>query len=187
MRYVQINSFYNGSTGTIMRQLHRKLANQGDDSYIFWGRRHETINDHEWCFASKAGVYFHGGMCRLFGHSGFYSKRDTRRLLDRLEEIDPDVVHLHNIHGYYVNVEMLFEWLARHRCQVRWTLHDCWAFTGHCIYFTMAECMQWRSHCACESRCPQTKEYPATLAGSRIVSEDFDRKRRAFTLVPQIA
>lgn len=181
MRYVQINSFYNGSTGAIMRGLHRELSEQGEDSYIFWGRRHKTIDDREWCFATKLGYLWHGGMVRLFGHSGFYSKRDTERLLRRLDEIDPDVVHLHNLHGYYANVEMLFGWLSQHRCQVRWTLHDCWAFTGHCIYFTMVKCMQWQSHCIYKGKCPQVREYPKTIAGSRVVGEDFDRKKAAFT------
>lgn len=184
MRYVQINSFYNGSTGTVMRGLHRELTERGEESYIFWGRRHETVSDCEQCFATKSGYLWHGAMVRLFGHSGFYSKRDTKRLLRRLDEIDPDVVHLHNVHGYYVNVEMLFRWLAEHDCQVRWTLHDCWAFTGHCIHFTMVNCTQWQSCCACDGLCPQTREYPKTIAGSRAVREDFGRKRTLFTLLP---
>ena len=143
LRYVQLNSFYNGSTGTIMRNLHRGLTDRGVDSYIFWGRRHNTISDHEQCCASKTGYLSHGVKTRLFDRMGFYSKRDTDRLLRRLDEIDPDVVHMHNIHGYYVNIEMLFDWLASHRCQVRWTLHDCWAFTGHCAHFTYVKCAQW--------------------------------------------
>ena len=65
MRYVQINSFYNGSTGTIMRNLHHDLQEKGIESFIFWGRRHETINDHEQCIASRAGVYSHGGLARF--------------------------------------------------------------------------------------------------------------------------
>ena len=143
LRYVQLNSFYNGSTGSIMRGLHAQLSNCGVDSYCFWGRRHATIDGHMQCCATKPEVYLHGAMTRLRDRMGFYSKRDTVRLLKRLDEIDPDVVHLHNIHGYYVNIEMLFAWLAAHRCQVRWTLHDCWALTGHCAHFTYVKCAQW--------------------------------------------
>ena len=84
MKYVQINSFYNGSTGTLMRGLHNDLTEQGVDSYIFWGRRHETINDHEQCCASKLSVYHHGIMTRLFDRMGFYSKGDTKRLLEKI-------------------------------------------------------------------------------------------------------
>lgn len=180
LRYVQINSFYNGSTGTIMRNLHEGLKERGVDSYIFWGRRHETISDHERCCASKAGVYLHGALSRLTDRAGFYSKRDTAKLLRRLDEIDPDVVHLHNIHGYWVNVEMLFGWLAKRRCQVRWTLHDCWAFTGHCPHFQYVGCDRWLTGCY---DCPQRKGYPSSLLldSSRRSWED---KRRLFTSIP---
>lgn len=180
LRYVQINSFYNGSTGTIMHNLHEGLKERGVDSYIFWGRRHETISDHERCCASKAGVYLHGALSRLTDRAGFYSKRDTAKLLGRLDEIDPDVVHLHNVHGYWVNVEMLFGWLAKRRCQVRWTLHDCWAFTGHCPYSQYVGCDRWLTGCY---DCPQRKGYPSSLFldSSRRNWED---KRRAFTSVP---
>lgn len=183
LRYVQINSFYNGSTGSIMRRLHSQLGECGVDSYIFWGRRHETISDHEWCFATKFGYLNHGVKTRLFDRMGFYSKRDTARLLKRLDEIDPDVVHLHNIHGYYVNIEMLFEWLASHRCQIRWTLHDCWAFTGHCAYFTYVKCAQWQSHCAYSESCPQLHTYPYTISKANC-ARNFEDKRRIFTSVP---
>ena len=183
LRYVQLNSFYNGSTGSIMRGLHSQLSSCGVDSYCFWGRRHETINDHMACCASRSEVYLHGAMTRLFDRMGFYSKRDTNRLLARLDEIDPDVVHLHNIHGYYVNIEMLFSWLASHHCQVRWTLHDCWALTGHCAYFTYAECAQWQSHCAHSKLCPQLDTYPKTICKTNC-ARNFEDKRRIFTMVP---
>ena len=183
MRYVQINSFYNGSTGTIMRGLHKELLEQGHDSYVFWGRRHETVSDHEQRCASKAGVCLHGALTRLTGRAGFYSRRDTARLLEELDRIDPDVVHLHNVHGYYVNVEMLFEWLAAHRCQVRWTLHDCWAFTGHCAYFTYVKCAQWQSRCAYEEPCCQLFTYPKTIS-KRSCTRNFDDKKRLFNLIP---
>lgn len=183
LRYVQINSFYNGSTGFIMRDLHAQLSDYGVDSYCFWGRRHGTIDNHMACCATRSEVYLHGVMTRLRDRMGFYSKRDTARLLERLDEIDPDVVHLHNIHGYYVNIEMLFAWLAGHRCQVRWTLHDCWAFTGHCAYFTCVRCVQWMTHCAYSGRCPQPDAYPKTICKSNCV-RNFEDKRRIFTSVP---
>lgn len=180
LRYVQLNSFYNGSTGTIMRNLHRSLMDEGVDSYIFWGRRHGTIGDRERCCATKAGVYLHGALARLTDRAGFYSKRDTAKLLRRLDEIDPDVVHLHNIHGYWVNVEMLFGWLAKHRCQVRWTLHDCWAFTGHCPHFQYVGCDRWLTGC-CD--CPQRKGYPSSLFLDSS-KRNWEDKHRAFTSVP---
>ena len=183
LRYVQLNSFYNGSTGSIMRKLHADLTERGVDAYAFWGRRHETIDDHMQCCASKAGVYWHGAMTRLHDRMGFYSKGDTAKLLARLDEIDPDVVHLHNTHGYYVNIEMLFGWLASHRCQVRWTLHDCWAFTGHCAYFTYVKCAQWKTHCAYLEPCSQLNTYPNTISKANC-ARNYEDKKRIFTSVP---
>lgn len=183
LRYVQLNSFYNGSTGTIMRDLHSGLTEHGVDSYAFWGRRHETVSEHERCVATRLGYLSHGAMVRLDDRMGFHSKNDTRRLLRLLDEIDPDVVHLHNVHGYWVNVEMLFGWLASHRCQVRWTLHDCWALTGHCAYFTYVKCAQWMTHCAYSEKCPQLDTYPKTIC-RRNCARNFEDKRRLFTSVP---
>ncbi|WP_079989212.1 glycosyltransferase [Collinsella ihumii] len=183
LRYVQLNSFYNGSTGAIMRRLHGQLSERGVDSYIFWGRRHESISDRERCCATKLGYLSHGAMVRLDDRMGFHSRRDTAKLLRKLNKIDPDVVHLHNIHGYYVNIEMLFGWLSSHRCQVRWTLHDCWAFTGHCAYFTYVKCAQWQSHCAYSGCCPQLDTYPRTIS-RRSCSRNFEDKRRIFMSVP---
>lgn len=183
LRYVQLNSFYNGSTGTIMRNLHGALEARGVDSYILWGRRHETVSDHERCVATKLGYLSHGALARLDDRAGFHSKRDTARLLKLLDEIDPDVVHLHNLHGYWVNIEMLFGWLAGHRCQVRWTLHDCWALTGHCAHFTYVGCEQWRTGCARSGGCPQLDSYPKTIC-KRSCARNWRDKRRAFTSVP---
>lgn len=183
MRYVQINSVSNGSTGSVMKQIEQRRLAAGDECWRMWGRGRAAENDHELKFGSRIGFYFDVIATRLDGRTGFHSCSTTRRLLAKLDEIDPDVVHLHNLHGYYVNVEMLFDWLASHRCKVRWTLHDCWAFTGHCAYFTYMKCMQWRSHCACSEGCPQLGTYPKTYS-RRSCSRNFGDKRRIFTALP---
>lgn len=183
MIYVQINSFYNGSTGALMRRLHSELTEQGVDSYIFWGRRGETLSRHEQCMASRVGYLTHGLGVRLSDRMGFYSRKDTAKLLEQLDRIDPDVVHLHNVHGYYLNIELLFAWLASHRCRVIWTLHDCWAFTGHCAHFSYVGCDQWRVQCAMDEPCPQLAEYPRTITG-RNCSRNFIDKQRIFCQIP---
>lgn len=182
MKYVQINTVPNGSTGGIMMNLHKKLLAEGHDSFVFWGRRRAAENDHEFNFGSELGFYLDALLTTIDGRAGFHSVANTRRLLTRLDEIDPDVVHLHNLHGYYLNIEMLFDWLRKHRCAVNWTLHDCWAFTGHCAYFTYINCSQWKSHCACIEPCRQTSTYPITISG-RQVKRNFERKRRIFTSI----
>lgn len=183
LRYVQINSVPNGSTGSIMMKGHCDLLAQGCDSFVFWGRGRPAENQRECNFGSKFSFYIDVLMTRLWGRAGFYSKRVTKRLLAKLEELDPDIVHLHNVHGYYLNVQMLFEWLADHRCKVFWTLHDCWTFTGHCAYFTYACCDQWKTGCAACAPCMQLDTYPMTLSKSACV-KNYEQKKRIFNLVP---
>ena len=180
LRYVQINAVPSGSTGAVMMGLHRALLFQGAESHVCWGRGRAAQDGNELNFGTPLGVRLDALATRLDDRAGFHSRVATRRLLERLDGIDPDVVHLHNLHGYYANIEMLFGWLAGHRCQVRWTLHDCWAFTGHCAHFQYVGCDQWKTGC---HDCPQKKAYPASyvLDSSRRNWED---KRRIFTSVP---
>ena len=180
--YAHINTVPNGSTGGIMIREHRELLAAGNDSYVFWGRGRDAENDHECKFASNVGVKIDVLQTRLDGRAGFHSGIATRRLLAHLDRINPDVVHLHNLHGYYLNIAILFEWLAHHDCMVEWTLHDCWAFTGHCAYFTYAGCSQWQSHCARTEPCPQLNTYPKTACKSSC-AKNFEDKRRIFTCI----
>lgn len=185
MKYVQINAYANGWADSIIFKKHRELMAAGDESWVFWARGEHEQDEHLQKIASPWDIYLDALLTRLDGRAGFHSKGVTRRLLRRLDEIDPDVVHLHLLVGYYLNVEMLFEWLATHRCRVIWTLHDCWAFTGHCIYFTYVKCMQWRTQCTAYTSCPQKRTYPETwFGGDRSVKWSFEQKKRIFTMLP---
>lgn len=143
-----------------MLAQHRALLAAGENSFAFWGRGRDSEVETENRFCKASEVYLDALLTRVDGRAGFHSKTATRRLLRMLDDIDPDVVHLHNLHGYYVNVEMLFEWLARRDCSIEWTLHDCWAFTGHCAYFTYVRCDRWKTGC---ENCPQKRSYPASF------------------------
>ncbi len=179
--YAHINTVPNGSTGGIMMKEHKELLAAGEDSYAFWGRGRDADNGNEMRFASDLEVKLDVLQTRLDGKAGFHSKSATRRLLVRLDAIQPDVVHLHNLHGYYVNIEMLFGWLASHDCWVEWTLHDCWAFTGHCAHFTYVKCDEWKT--CCGDSCPQLGIYPATFSKGSC-SWNYDQKKHLFKLVP---
>lgn len=183
MKVVQINSFGNLSTGSVMRELDEEYRFQGNETWMFWGRGRPTEGKRAQNFNTRANCFVDALLTRLDGRAGFHSTGVTRQLLRRLDEIDPDVVHLHNLHGYFVNIGMLFAWLVNHRCQVRWTLHDCWAFTGHCAYFTYVGCEQWKTHCALSKSCPQLGAYPKTLLMGNC-ARNFEDKRRIFTSVP---
>ena len=185
MKYVQINAYSGGWAENIVFKKHRELIAAGDESWVFWGRGEHEQDEHMRCIASLPEVCLDGLQTRLDGRPGFHSKGITKRLLAKLDKIDPDVVHLHVLTGYYINIEMLFEWLASHRCKVNWTLHDCWDFTGHCIYFTYAKCDQWKIGCAFQASCPQKREYPESwFTGDKCVWENFEDKKRLFTMLP---
>lgn len=185
MKYVQINAYSGGWADSIIFKKHRELQALGHESWVFWARGDHEQDEYMQKIASKAGVYLDALQTRVDGRASFHSRGATRRLLARLEEIDPDVVHLHVLLGYYINVEMLFEWLVSHRCRVVWTLHDCWAFTGHCYHFSYVNCEQWRFGCARTEPCPQVHEYPETiLGGNRSVRWSYEQKKRLFTLLP---
>jgi glycosyltransferase involved in cell wall biosynthesis len=107
-----------------------------------------------------------------------YAKRATKEFLKWAEEFNPDMLWLHNLHSYFLNYEMLFEWIkTRPQMEVKWTLHDCWSFTGHCVHFTVVKCYKWKTEC---KECPQLKEYPASLVFSNC-EDTFKRKKQAFT------
>lgn len=185
MKYVQINMSSGVWADAVIFKKHRELIANGDESWVFWGRGSHEQDEHMECITTMSKVRLDALQTRLDGRPGFHSKKVTQGLLKRLDEIDPDVVHLHVLTGYYLNVEMLFDWLASHRCKVNWTLHDCWDFTGHCIYFTYANCSQWKSGCAFASPCPQKREYPECwFAGDATVQRNWMDKRRIFTSLP---
>lgn len=185
MRYVQINAYSNGWADSVIFSKHRELQKQGHESWVFWARGEHEQDEYMQMIASYPEVCLDALLTRIDGRAGFHSKGVTHRLLKKLDKIDPDVVHLHLLLGYYINAQMLFEWLSAHRCKVIWTLHDCWAFTGHCIYFTYAQCDQWKTGCAASSSCPQKRTYPETFfGGNRSVSWSFGEKKRLFTMLP---
>lgn len=159
MKVVQINTFPTKATGHIMMNIHKILTDNGYDSYVCWGRGRDSSNDHEIVISDSVGVKFHGIYTRIFDKTGFASKRATRELLNRLDEIEPDIIHLHNIHGYYLNIEMLFNYIRQHKIKTIWTLHDCWALTGHCAWFDVCGCDKWKTGC---NNCKQLNTYPAS-------------------------
>lgn len=182
MKILLINSVCGiGSTGRICTDLAKKLEADGHDVKIAYGRS-DVISDQLRKYSVRIGngvdVKMHALQTRLLDNHGLASKRATKKFLQWTDEYNPDLVWLHNLHGYYINYELLFQWIkSRPRMQVKWTLHDCWAFTGHCSHFTVAKCEQWKNHCSC---CPQTHRYPACYVKGA-ASQNFDRKCEAFT------
>ena len=156
MKIVQINTVPNGSTGKIMISIHNKLKENKYDSYVVWGRGRKNKERNEINFYSKTGAFFHRIYSHITSKQGFASTNATKKLIKKINDINPDIIHLHNIHGSYINIELLFNYIRNNKKKVIWTFHDCWAFTGHCAYFTYINCNKWQKEC---NNCLQIREH----------------------------
>lgn len=168
------------STGRICTDLATELESKGYEVKIAYGRGEVPPEYIKYAvrIGNKLDNYWHVFATRIFDRHGLASKLATKRFLHWAEEYNPDLLWLHNIHGYFMNYEMLFAWIkSRPDMQVRWTLHDCWAFTGHCAYFTAAGCEKWRMGC---NNCPEKRKYPQSNIADN--SEfNYCKKKSAFT------
>ena len=161
-RLLQINSASNvGSTGKIVEQIGILATKRGWDCSVAHGSRY--IGDSvlsSFQVSSSLEERFHWVRSIAFDSHGLGSVRGTQSLIDWMDQIKPDVVHLHNIHGYYVNYPKLIKYISERSIPVVWTLHDCWSFTGHCVYFDRVGCKRWLEDCG---NCPQSSSYPSAL------------------------
>jgi len=170
MKILQINTVCkSGSTGKIAYDLHSWLKQEGHESKIAYGRGNITDDRNTWRFATKWEVYAHALLTRVTGLTGCFSPFATRKLIQHIDTYVPDVVHLHNIHGYYVDVYKLIKHLKKKGIRTIITLHDEWLYTGKCGY--AYDCNKWMGECG---DCPQLKEYPASLF--------FDRSRLMYRM-----
>lgn len=173
MKVLQINSVCGiGSTGRIATDIHDILIEQGNESYIAYGRDLPKNCENAIRIGRKIDNYTHVAKTRIFDKHGFGSKRATEEFIKKVKELDPDIIHLHNIHGYYINVKILFDYLKEANKPVVWTLHDCWSLTGHCSHFDYIGCEKWKTGCF---NCPQKKEYPKSLLIDNSVNNYADK------------
>ncbi len=180
---LQINETSNwGSTGRIAEGIGKRMQDEGWTNYLAYGRQANPSRLQTIRIGSQWDIYLHGIRTRLLDNHGFGSKRATAAFLHRVEKIKPDIIHLHNIHGYYLHIGLLFERLLDWNIPVVWTLHDCWPFTGHCAYYSVVGCRKWESHC---HDCPQTKAYPTSWILDRS-RKSFDTKKALFTSLKQM-
>lgn len=178
MKILQINSVCGiGSTGRIATDIHNILIQQGKESYIAYGRDKPKKCENTIKIGNKYDNYAHVIKTRIFDGHGFGSKQATIEFIEKVKELNPDIIHLHNIHGYYINVEILFDYLKEVNKPVIWTLHDCWSFTGHCSYFDYVSCYKWKTECF---GCPQKREYPSSLMFDNS-KRNYNKKRKIFT------
>lgn len=179
MKIVQINTVCStGSTGKIAADLYYIAQKAGNTPFIAYGRGTSPKEINSFKIGNSLDFVQHVLINFFLGKSGFGSKAVTRRFLKWLDEIKPDVLHLHNLHGFYIHVEMLFEYIKIHRIPAVWTLHDCWPLTGQCAHFDYAGCAKWQSAC---QKCPiYRSSYPYSLFRDNS-RQNYELKKSAFT------
>jgi len=185
MKVLEINSVCGiRSTGRICTDICELAEKKGHDCKIGYGR--ETAPEKFIPKSKKIGGWLnylsHGFLSRIFGNAGFYSTISTKRFLKWVDEYEPDIIHLHNIHGYYINVALLFEYIKKKKIPTVWTLHDCWPFTGHCSYFTYTGCDNWKTGCR---QCKYKHSYPACY-GFESTAKLYEKKKKTFTGVDSL-
>ena len=184
MKILMINSVCGiRSTGRICTDLADALTEQGHIVKIAYGR--ENVPEQYAKYAVRIGtdldVKLHGVRARLLDESGFGSKKATIKFIEWVKKYDPDVIHLHNIHGYYINIKVLFDYLRSCGKKIIWTLHDCWAFTGHSALCDGINCERWEKGCY---QCPNLKEYPKSFIDYSKIN--WFKKRKLFTKIPNL-
>ena len=152
-RLLQINATCNwGSTGCIVEQIASLAEKKGWDCFIAHGARYVRESSIKTIpIGSKIDNHFHAIQSMFLGKHGLSSTLATKAFLKKIESIQPDVIHLHNIHGYYINYRLLFEFLKTYNHPVVWTFHDCWPMTGQCTHFETIDCHRWKTGCY---KCP---------------------------------
>lgn len=167
MVVAEINTVTGGSTGKIMLDIARIARRNGIEVYTFSSRiyrknmniDYKSIENHFY-YGSIMSSFLHKCFGRLLGLNGFFSIFSTISLVKKLKQLKVDTIHLHNIHDFCINLPILFRYITHNNISVIWTLHDCWTYTGHCPYYTVAKCNKWMYGCG---RCPQKSVNPRTV------------------------
>ena len=183
MKVLQINAVYgHGSTGTIVRDLTHLCEEFGIDCYIASPDRNVLGASKGYLIGGKFDHKLHGFLYRLHGRQAYFSKTATKRLLSFIHTIKPDVVHLHNLHSNFINLELLLDFLAKFNIRTIITLHDCWFYTGGCYHYTADGCDGWLKKC---EKCPQEKQDPIGFFWKKTAQNLADRKR-LFLSIPRL-
>ena len=177
-KLIQINTVCNGSTGKIMGDIQRKANQEGLETLSIYGRRKGYKDLRCIKVGGFFSFWFHVAIATIFDKQGYGSYFKTKKMVRILRKENPDIIHLHNIHGYYLNYKVLFKYLKEEfHGKIYWTFHDCWPFTGHCPYFTTVDCHKWKTEC---HHCPNKKRYPTSLFFDCSKS-NYKEKQKVFT------
>ena len=175
MKVAQINSVCGiGSTGGITIQLSRAMTENNIENYILY-----TYNKYDYPlgikYSDRFTIRLNALIAKILGNYGFNSILSTIKLIHTLKRINPDIVHIHNVHGHDLNLGIFLKYLKKTGVRVICTLHDCWLFTGYCMHFDGIGCDKWKSQCR---KCPQRKRYSVLFDWSKKL---YETKKKRFT------
>ena len=179
MKIIQINTVAEySSTGRTTIELANILDEKGFTSYIAYGQK-KTNYKRSFKIGTRLENHIHNAFSRLLGNQGYYTRKGTKKFISYLEEIKPDVIHLRNLHGNYLNLKLFFEYLQKLTIPIVWTIHDCWAYTGKCSHYTEVKCYKWQTSC---QSCIQLDKYPKSLFFDQSKKNYLDKKRWILSL-----
>lgn len=183
MRVLQINSaLITDAPGRIAEEIGKVLLKNGHEAFFGYGRSTRPILSSPVKIGGLPGQMAHLILTRIADRHGFGSVSATKKFIKKIKMINPDIIHLHSIHGYYINIRVLFDFLNEFHKPVVWTLHDCWAFTGHCSHYVTANCYKWQTEC---HQCPKKRSYPASWFMDNS-TKNFRDKKALFTSLPNL-
>lgn len=184
MRIVSINSSNFGSTGNIMLNISDKAIEHGHTAWTSCPdglSMRKTKRENHIYIGDRISKNIHAKLAYVTGKNGCYSRNATRIFLKKLDDLKPDIIHLHNLHNCYINLPTLFDYIKKNNIPVVWTLHDCWSFTGQCPHFTMIKCDKWKTGC---HDCQNYSEYPAARVDR--TKKMWELKKKWFTGVDDL-
>lgn len=182
MKVLQINAVSRiSSTGRTSSEMADFLNQNGHEGFIAYSAGLPYYNGYK--IGSKLDTKLHGLFSRVFGLQAYFSKRATRKLLDYITDLKPDVVHLRNLHSNYINLKLLTNFLAKNDIPTVMTLHDCWFYTGKCTHYTTDNCFKWQTGCG---GCPRLKKDNPSWYFDRTRKMYIDKKKW-FSAIPRLA
>lgn len=159
MKVLQINAIYGyGSTGVITKAIQQCCLDNGIDAYVAFPKGQGVPNDHTYEIGCAWDHKVHAFLMRIFGKQAYFSHCPTKGLLRFIDKLQPDIVHLHNLHSNYIHLNMLLRYLAEKDIATVITMHDCWYFTGGCMHYASMNCQRWQTGCG---HCPVWKSFPS--------------------------
>ncbi|MBQ7042229.1 MAG: glycosyltransferase [Muribaculaceae bacterium] len=182
MRVASINTVatQNNAPGRIMLNISDAILRTGGESLVTYGRGESSI-PNSYKISSTCNAIIHTLKSRISDSEGLHSINATKKLIAQLESFNPDIIHLHNIHGHYVNYPLLMRWLKDSDIPVVWTMHDCWAITGHCCHYSANGCDKWKNGCR---DCKYSYTYPRSISSQS--KRNFELKRELFSSLPNL-